>query len=185
MPSNPGNPGCPNGSVTGCPARSITGADAGPPVRSGSICCAPNRPRKPAYPPGSVGKRSSWPAAHRGEPWAQWIARPTRSVWASMRAALPAVAAADACASANCGEPMPNTLVTSPLGPVPVFSRTMLALAMAPTSQPARVNGVHGAGTFEPSGPTMFGMVVLAAAGSVQYPNELGNENAPVGDVRT
>jgi hypothetical protein len=31
----------------------------------------------------------------------------------------------------------------------------------------------------------MFGMVVVAAAGSVQYPNELGKENPPVADVRT
>ncbi|HEY3594869.1 MAG TPA: hypothetical protein VGL13_13390 [Polyangiaceae bacterium] len=51
------------------------------------------------------------------------------------------------------------------------------------TTHPARVNATHGAGTLEPSGLTMLGIV--PATGSVQYPNELGDENAPVLLVRT
>ncbi len=31
---------------------------------------------------------------------------------------------------------------------MPVFSRTVFAVATAPTSQPARVKGTHGAGAF-------------------------------------
>lgn len=85
-----------------------------------------------------------------------------------LRAAEPDEAAADAVASANCGDAVPKTLNTSPFEPVPVFSRTMLAAPTAPTSQPARVNVTQGAGTAEPSGDTMFGTVVPAAVGSVQ-----------------
>ena len=50
------------------------------------------------------------------------------------------------------------------------FSRTVLAVATSPTSQPARVNGTHGAGAVRPSGVTMFGTVGVLAAdtGSVQ-----------------
>ena len=59
----------------------------------------------------------------------------------------------------------------------------MFALATAPTSQPARVYGTHGAGAFVPSGVTMLGMV--PETGSVQYPNELGKEKPPVAEVRT
>ena len=49
------------------------------------------------------------------------------------------VAAFDAAASADSGEPAPNTFVMSPLGPVEVFSRTRFAVATPPKSQPARV----------------------------------------------
>src|SRR5262249_24174046 len=69
-----------------------------------------------------------------------------------------------ASAWACCGEGLPNTFVMSPVGPVPVFSSTMLAVAMAPTSQPARVNGTHGAGAFSPSGVIMFGTVGVLVA---------------------
>src|SRR5437660_4355208 len=93
------------------------------------------------------------------EPSAQWTAKPTKSVCALARAAVPDGAAFDAAASVNCGDGLPNTFVISPVGPVPVFSRTMFADAMAPTSHPARVNGTHGAGTVRPSGVTMFGTV--------------------------
>src|SRR5262250_1630419 len=143
MPSKPGNPGCPNGSVIGLPARS--------------------------------GSGSSWPDAQLAEPVAQWTLSPTKSVCALARAAVPGGAAAEATASFHCGEPAPNTLVMSPLGPVPVFSSTVLAVATAPKSHPARVNGTHGAGALSPLGVTMFGTVVVGAAGSVQYPNEPEN----------
>src|SRR6266852_5579256 len=97
-----------------------------------------------------------------------------------MRAAEPAGAAAELCASANCGVPMPNTFVTSPLGPVPVFSRTTLASAVAPKSQPARVYGTHGAVVLfgEPLSPlTMTGVgfvggMLASSVRSVQYLNE-------------
>jgi hypothetical protein len=52
---------------------------------------------------------------------------------------------ASTAASVNCGDGLPNTLVTSPLGSVRVFSSTMFAVAIAPTSQPARVQGTQGA----------------------------------------
>src|SRR5215470_8238510 len=177
MPSKPGNPGWPNGSVIGLPARSGSAVPAGWPVSNGLTCWAPNRPLNPAYPPGSAGSRSSWPDAQVAEPAAQWTLSPTKSVCALARAAVPGGAAAEATASFHCGEPAPKTLVMSPLGPVPVFSSTVLAVATAPKSHPARVNGTHGAGALTPVGVTMFGTVVVAVAGSVQYPNELGNEN--------
>src|SRR6266567_6586201 len=56
------------------------------------------------------------------------------------------------------------------------FSISMLAVEIAPTSQPALVNGTHGAGATAPVGVTMVGVVSvvwLAATGSVQYANEL------------
>src|SRR6476469_599464 len=97
------------------------------------------------------------------------MAKPTKSVWALARAAVPDGAAADCCASVNCGDGLPKTLVMSPLAPVPVFSRTVFAVATAPKSQPARVYGTHGAGAFLPSVVTMFGTVsALATTGSVQ-----------------
>ena len=134
------------------------------------ICCAPKRALKPAYPPGSCGSTSGWPLAQMVEFCAQWMAKPTKSVCAFARAAVPASAAFDATASLNCGDGLPKTLVMSPVGPVPVFSSTMLAVAIAPTSQPARVNATHGAGTLLPSGPTMLKTVGVPAAetGSVQ-----------------
>jgi hypothetical protein len=49
-----------------------------------------------------------------------------------------------------------------------VFSSTVFAVATAPKSQPALVNGTHGAGAFVPVGVTMFGTVAVAVTGSVQ-----------------
>jgi hypothetical protein len=109
--------------------------------------------------------------------FAQWTAMPTKSVCARLRAAVPAGAAFDACASSHSGDPEPNTFVMSPAGPVPVFSRTTFASAVAPQSQPARVYGTHGAGAFfgVPESPlTMFGSgsvggVFTSSTRSVQY----------------
>ena len=75
------------------------------------------------------------------------------------------------------GDGAPNTLVMSPFGPVPVFSSTTFASAVAPKSHPARVYGTHGAGAFlgEPLSPfTMFGSgsaggVPTSSVRSVQY----------------
>ena len=44
------------------------------------------------------------------------------------------------------GEPAPKNDGMS----MPVFSRIVFAVATAPTSQPARVNGTHGAGAILP-----------------------------------
>ncbi len=68
----------------------------------------------------------------------------------------------------------------SPFGPVPVFSSTTFARAVAPQSQPARVYGTHGAGVFlgEPLSPlTMIGVgsaggTPTSSVRSVQYLNE-------------
>ena len=79
-------------------------------------------------------------------PFAQWIAKPTKSVCASRRAGVPAGAAFDASASFHSGEPAPKTFVMSPVASVLVFSSTVFATPTLPTSQPARVNGTHGAG---------------------------------------
>src|SRR2546427_2232127 len=48
--------------------------------------------------------------------------------------------------SSACGEPAPKTVGMS----VAMFSSTVFAVATWPTSQPARVNGTHGAGAFSP-----------------------------------
>ena len=73
-------------------------------------------------------------------------------------------------ASTNSGEFWPNTFVMSPFGAVEVFSSTVFAMLTSPTSQPARVNGTHGAGVVlaVPESPfTMFGSgSVLGLAGS-------------------
>src|SRR6476620_5581317 len=115
------------------------------------------------------------------------MAKPTKSVWALARAVVLGGAVADSIASVPCGDGLPKTLVMSPLAEVPVFSRTVFAVATAPKSQPARVYGTHGAGAFAPVGVIMFGTVgvLVAETGSVQYPKELGNEKAPVDEVRT
>ena len=44
---------------------------------------------------------------------------------------------------ATSGDPAPNTFGMSKQ---PAFSSTMLAVETSPTSQPARVQGTHGAG---------------------------------------
>src|SRR5262245_57026116 len=122
-------------------------------------------------------------------PFAQWIARPTKSVWARLRAAEPLGAALDARASHHSGcavsgheAAAPNTFAMSPFGPMPVFSSTTFASATAPKSQPARVYGTHGAGVFlscpvAGSRVTMFGSgsaggVPTSSTRSVQYLNE-------------
>src|SRR5262245_7424027 len=122
-------------------------------------------------------------------PFAQWIARPTKSVWARLRAAEPLGAALDARASHHSGcavsgheAAAPNTFVMSPFGPMPVFSSTTFASATAPKSQPARVYGTHGAGVFfgsrrSGSVVTMFvsgsaGGFPVSSTRSVQYVNE-------------
>ena len=84
---------------------------------------------------------------------------------------------------AASGEPGPNTFGTSG----PVFSRIVLAAATAPTSQPARVNGTHGAGATLPSGATIVGAVSVGAAvvgsntPSVQYANVTAGFEVPAG----
>ena len=51
-----------------------------------------------------------------------------------------------------------------------VFSSSMLAVPTPPTSQPARVNGTHGAGVFRAPSVIMFGFgSFVASTGSVQY----------------
>src|SRR6185312_4577102 len=99
--------------------------------------------------------------------WAQWIAMPTKSACALARVA-------GSLASFHSGEPTPKTRVMSPLGAVDVFSSSMLAVPTPPKSQPARVNGTHGAGVvFWPS-VIMFGSgSPVGSTGFVQYLNEL------------
>jgi hypothetical protein len=86
----------------------------------------------------------------------QWIARPSRSV---------ALTAEERLAS---GEVEPNTSVTSEV----VFSSSMSAVPIPAKSQPAWVNGTHGAGVFSP--PVVISVGVSSAVeevGSVQYLN--------------
>ena len=72
----------------------------------------------------------------------------------------------------------------SPLAFVAVFSSSMFAVPTPPTSQPARVNGTHGAGVFlPPRSVTMFGFgSSVASTGSVQYLKD--DENAGVPSCR-
>ncbi len=64
----------------------------------------------------------------------------------------------------------------SPNGPVPMFSSSMFASETAPKSQPARVNGTHGAGVTCPA-VTMFGSESFvpseSSPRSVQYLNDV------------
>src|SRR5262245_3397817 len=53
----------------------------------------------------------------------------------------------------NCVDPEPKNVAKS----FGTLSNSMLATEKAPTSQPARVNGTHGAGAFLPSSVSMFG----------------------------
>src|SRR5882672_6833069 len=118
-------------------------------------------------------------------PWPQWIPMPMKSVRALARAAVPDGAAFEALASFHSGEPAPNTWVMSPKAPVPVFSRMALAVETPPQSQPARVNGTHGAGVVFCPSVTMFGsgsrVPVESSTRSVQYLKELVDVGAPVG----
>src|SRR5689334_10336183 len=87
--------------------------------------------------------------------------------------------AGDAAASFHSGELAPETRVMSPVAFVEVFSSSMLAVPTPPTSQPARVNGTHGAGVFFPPSVTMFGFgSSVASTWSVQYLNDEENDHA-------
>src|SRR5262249_9183779 len=91
--------------------------------------------------------------------------RPTKSANDWVPAAPPSPAT-----SIASGEPEPNTVGMS----MAVFSRTVLAVPIAPKSQPARVYGTHGAGATLPSSSIIVGLVsVVVPAGSkrgaVQY----------------
>jgi len=58
IPSKPGKPQLPAGSVTGCPPVSLT--QAFPPVMAGSTYFAPYSALNPSYPPGSSGSVSAF-----------------------------------------------------------------------------------------------------------------------------
>src|SRR6266511_1892928 len=78
-----------------------------------------------------------------------------------------------AMTSAASGEPAPNTVGMS----IAVFSRIVFAVATAPKSQPARVNGTHGAGAILPFSLIISGVVSVvdpagSKSGAVQYANE-------------
>ena len=72
------------------------------------------------------------------------------------------------------GEPLPNTVATS----MPVFSRTVLAVATWPTSQPARVYGTHGAGAILPFSLIISGVKSVWPAGGNGGP--AGSNNGAV-----
>src|SRR3954451_13890400 len=123
-------------------------------------------------------------------PTPQWMAIPTKSVCALRTSAgslggaggvvLRVASMFEASASFHSGEPAPNTFVMSPFGPVPVFSRTTFASAVAPQSQPARVYGTHGAGVifgeplspFTITGAGSVGGMLTSSVRSVQYLND-------------
>src|ERR1700730_7517467 len=82
-----------------------------------------------------------------------------------------------------CGEPAPKTVGMS----IPVFSRIVLAVATAPTLQPAPRNGTQGAGAVLPAAVSMLGfvsvgvLVVGSKMGEVQYANETPKLLVPSG----
>src|SRR5262245_4452146 len=86
---------------------------------------------------------------------------PSQSVftaWRAFRLAKVAVepeglAARMPLALVNCVEFGPKNVARS----FGTLSNSMLATEKAPTSQPARVNGTHGAGAFLPFSVSMFG----------------------------
>ena len=92
-----------------------------------------------------------------------------------LRAGAPGLSPAAWIAS---GEPGPNTVGMS----MPVFSRTVLAVAIWPTSQPARVNGTHGAGAILPFSLIISGVrsVWPAPAGQTDLTPEMVNENGKI-----
>ena len=59
------------------------------------------------------------------------------------------------------GDPGPKNVGMS----TPVFSRIVFAVATAPTSQPARVYGTHGAGAILPFSLIISGVRSVCAAG--------------------
>src|SRR5712691_7417260 len=95
--------------------------------------------------PGSCPIVITWPTRKP-------LALPTKSV----------VSPAAAATRTGVGPPVTKT--------APLFSRTAFAVATPPQSQPARVNGTHGAGAVAPLGEIMFWTVGVPAAdiGSVQ-----------------
>src|SRR5207247_8984347 len=105
----------------------------------------------------SAGRLSGrpWLAAEQvASPCAQWTPIPTKSA-----NAWPGFAAT----SAASGDAGPNTVGMS----IAVFSRTVFAVATAPTSQPARVYGTHGAGAILLFSLIISGVVsVVLPAGS-------------------
>src|SRR2546430_15557851 len=82
IPSNPGKPGLPFGSVIGAVPSTVD--TAGPPAITGSTYLAPNRPWNPAYPPASSGSTSGFagPLAHNAESPARRMPLPPKSVFA-------------------------------------------------------------------------------------------------------
>src|SRR5438876_557623 len=75
------------------------------------------------------------------------------------------------------GEPGPKTVGTS----MPVFSRTVLAVATAPTSQPARVYGTQGAGEIFPSSLIISGVKSVWAGGK-RRTGRVVDRRRPVGE---
>jgi PBP superfamily domain len=71
-------------------------------------------------------------------------------VW---REASKDASAAAVATSVASGDGLPKTVFTS----LPVFSNSIFAIEKAPTSQPARVNGTHGAGCILPRWSTICG----------------------------
>src|SRR6202035_2205892 len=97
-------------------------------------------------------------------------------------AALLKLLLASARAAASTVGSFANTVLISPL----TFSSSMLAIETAPTLQPARVHGTHGAGAFFPSGVIMKNDgSVFAFTMSVQYWNDAAkpSKEGPPGGV--
>src|SRR3569832_61530 len=93
---------------------------------------------------------------------AQWMAMPSKSATAFALVALSVL-----FASIPSGEVAPNTVLTS----AGMLSNSILAVEKPPTSQPARVNGAHGAGAVLP-----FSLIICcwpSALLPVQYRNEV------------
>src|SRR5262249_47187443 len=84
-------------------------------------------------------------------------------------------------ASMPSGEPAPNTVLTS----AGMLSNSIFATEKPPTSQPARVNGTHGAGAVLPFSLSICGSPSPPESdppdGEVQYRNELLNTTDPSG----
>src|SRR5713101_8358069 len=79
---------------------------------------------------------------------------------------------ASASAAASTVGSLANTVLISPF----TFSSSMFAMEAAPTLQPARVQGTHGAGAFFPSGVIIKNDgSVVALTMSVQYWNDEAN----------
>src|SRR5262249_53414564 len=81
----------------------------------------PNSPWKPLSEPGRIvaGSARAFGLPVQGEePLAQWIATPTRSVNARLRAAVFAGAGCESRSSFDASEPSPKSDVTSPVGSV-------------------------------------------------------------------